>query len=407
MITRDLCKTCIAVVVLAVGCVNQPKPNQTVEPSSGVEPYSAPRQSPPRETPPGVHPDQMEASIKTPDVLARRAQEYSRQMETLLATRTQHEPAPSQVQWVDPSEFRLGDTAPTLDRPAPDRAQQPTVQPVIETAPGEANQLVTTTSPQTGVMKASANVPARADEPATRPVTGALSTNAPISGSLGQRLATRIREYPRDVSAQLEYQLLQLLLDEQVPQLAALAALPTEDRELITVVLDGISLFRSTLRSDNNMLLSKKIRPLLDMADRLRSQADLVIPTVVLCRSVRGFGDYDAIEPARFIGGNEAQAILYCEIANFSANLNDRQQWETRLKQELVLYTEFGVPVWSDTTATIKDTARARRHDFFVNKRITFPRNLTMGRYLLKVSIIDLGANRVAEATVPIVIAAQ
>ena len=98
---------------------------------------------------------------------------------------------------------------------------------------------------------------------------------------------------------------------------------------------------------------------------------------------------------------------MYCEVANFASNRNAKQQWETRLRQELVLYTEFGVPVWNDRTETIVDTARNRRHDFFVNKRIVIPGNLSIGRYLLKVSIIDEQANRVAEQTLPIVIMAK
>jgi hypothetical protein len=128
---------------------------------------------------------------------------------------------------------------------------------------------------------------------------------------------------------------------------------------------------------------------------------------VLLCRSVEGFGRYDPIEPARFAAGSEHKAIIYCEIANFASNLNDKRMWETRLKQELVLYTEGGVPVWNDKPSSIIDAARVRRHDFFVNKRITLPSSLTIGRYLLKVSVIDEQANRVAEASVPIVIAAN
>jgi hypothetical protein len=38
---------------------------------------------------------------------------------------------------------------------------------------------------------------------------------------------------------------------------------------------------------------------------------------------------------------------------------------------------------------------------------ITLPQTLTIGRYVLKVSLVDTQSNRVAEASVPIVIAAQ
>jgi hypothetical protein len=73
----------------------------------------------------------------------------------------------------------------------------------------------------------------------------------------------------------------------------------------------------------------------------------------------------------------------------------------------MTLFTEAGIPVWSDKTETIVDSARVRRHDFFVRKAITIPKNLSIGRYLLKASLVDSQSNRVAEATTPIVIAAQ
>jgi hypothetical protein len=411
----------IGALLVACGCANQskpkpaaeaqrPAPSESVTPVQGQRSPAAPRQG-------DVKPDEMEASAGTPDALARKAETYSREMETLLARRpTPPQPPasaePSQVKWADPNEFRLGDASPTA---VSAREAQPLVRPVIETSPSQPNQIASITpTPDQNVVTASANAPARADEPATKPSTSTAGSPgrsaAPISMSstgLSEKLATRVREYPRDVSAHLEYQLLQFLLDEQVPQLAALAALPNEDRELITAVLDGLTLFRSTLRADNNTLLSKKIRPLIDMADRLRSQADLTIPTVALCRSVEGFAKYDPIDPARFAAGAEHKAIVYCEVANFMSNLNDKHQWETRLRQELVLYMESGVPVWNDRTETIVDTARNRRHDFFVNKRIVIPASLSIGRYLLKVSIIDEQANRVTEQTVPLVIMAK
>src|SRR4029453_18300624 len=115
-----------------------------------------------------------------------------------------------------------------------------------------------------------------------------------------QKIAKRVREYPRDVSGHLDYQLLRFLQDERVPDLNTISTLPSEDRELIAAVIDGLSNFRSGLRQDNNMPPSRKIRPLLEMTDRLRSEADLTIPTIALCTTVRTFGEYDPINPLRF-----------------------------------------------------------------------------------------------------------
>ena len=40
-------------------------------------------------------------------------------------------------------------------------------------------------------------------------------------------------------------------------------------------------------------------------------------------------------------------------------------------------------------------------------KRLVLPANLAVGRYLLKVTIVDQQVSRVAEATAPIVIVAE
>jgi hypothetical protein len=177
---------------------------------------------------------------------------------------------------------------------------------------------------------------------------------------------------------------------------------------VISTIMDGLTNFRSSLRADNNMLLSKKIKPLLELADRLRSQADLNIPALALCKSVEGFGMYEPMEPARFAAGSTHEAILYCEVENFACVLQaDKQRWETRLSQEATLYTESGMPVWVDKSGQIVDSSRNRRHDFFLVKRIKLPATLTIGRYLLKVTVEDQQAKRLAEQTVPVEIVAQ
>ena len=290
--------------------------------------------------------------------------------------------------------------------PSPNPAQQqpatPVIttdqprQPPIQTAMTQANagasvesmHINATKPPDAGPGKASAVLPAVVD-------------------SYETRITKRFKDFPRDVSANLDYQTMLFLRDEPVPQLSALTDLPTEDRELISAVMDGLSNFRSTLRSDNNMLFARKIRPIIELADRLKQQAELVIPTLVLCTRVDGFGRYDPIDPPRFAAQKEAQAIIYCELENFASHQNDARQWQTDVTQEAVLYTEDGMQVWADKTQTIQDVSRHRRHDFFLRTLVKFPGTLTVGRYMLKVTIVDRQANRVAEASLPIQFVAQ
>lgn len=369
------------------------KVHQTIVPSAAEQPAEV--QARPDAAP---NVDQMDASAGSADMLARKTESYSREMAALLASRQSSPrqpapaPAPSAVQWLDPSGFDLS--------LGPRSAGAPR-QAATEEAPSDHAARPAAERAEPSNAGAVASIEGMPQIPQVR-------RSEPLSSDLlAQKFSRRVKDYPRDVSAHLEYQLLQFLLDEPAPQLSVLSTLPAEDRELVTAVLDGLTNFRNALRADSNMLQSQKIKPILALAERLRAQADLTIPTIELCTRVNGFGNYERIEPARFAANADHPVIVYCEIANFTSNLNDRQQWETRLTWDMTLYNEAGMSVWSDKTESISDAAYNRRHDFFVRKMITLPRSLTIGRYLLKVSIVDTQSNRIAEATAPLVIGAQ
>jgi hypothetical protein len=351
-------------------------------------------------------------------VLARKAEQYAKTVQPAMERRNAttatppKAPAPqpparqsdSLGQFVDPNQFKIGEGDAEKGNASAKVAMsrtadlKPTDQPVeVQANSGAAID----PAPKTDASNRPVALSAAPD------ATKASVMMSPGIDSLEARLAGRARDYPRDVSANLDYQLLLFLRDEPVPQLAAITALPTEDRELVSAVMDGLSNLRSTLHSDNNMLFSRKIRPITDLSDRLKQQADLTIPTLALCTKVEGFGRYDPIDPPRLTAQKERQAIIYCELENFASQFNGAKQWQTDVIQEAILYTEDGMQVWADKTPPIQDLSRNRRHDFFLSTLVKFPPTLTVGRYMLKVTIIDRQANRVAEASLPIQVGAQ
>jgi hypothetical protein len=342
------------------------------------------------------------------DALAAKVNTYAQQMGTALEKRqkpiTQPEPAAP------------GD-GPIVQAPATPPA--PTTRPARREAPVQVIPMPNpVTDAQQSVGNQQLSVESRESEAnphgpvaiAPEDLNKSVATPKPAAAGadMEAKFARHVQEYPRDVWAHLDFQLLHFLRDEQVPQLDALTSLPLEDRELIAAVMDGLTNFRNGLRADNNMLLSRKVKPLLDLAARLSSQAELSIPTLALCTKVDAFGVYEPIEPVRFIAAKEHQAIVYCEVENFSSlPLANKTMWETKLTQEAVLYTESGMPVWVDKAGAILDHSRNRRHDFFIVKKIKLPPTLTIGRYLLKVTVQDQQAKRVAEQTMGVEIVAQ
>jgi hypothetical protein len=312
-------------------------------------------------------------------------------------------PAIGDSNWFTADSMRL--TTYKQDAPAaPVAAPKPSDMPLTQANPAAV---------AAGNVGFPVSIPEGADQ---TPVAGTGAVNASAIESptftadqVEHKLAQQLRDYPQDLEGQLDYELLMFIEGQPVPQMSAMSNMRAEDRELLSAVMDGMSNFRSVIRSDTNQLLAAKTQPLIDMADRLRSQSELTLPTVALCTSVTSYGLYTPIDKARFPAGADNKVVVYCEVQNFQSRLSPDNQWQTQLSEEMVLYTETGLPVWpaKSLPQRVTDICRQKRHDFCFAKLVTLPANLTIGRYLLKITVTDMQANHVAESTTPIEIVAE
>jgi hypothetical protein len=216
-----------------------------------------------------------------------------------------------------------------------------------------------------------------------------------------QALVSKAKQQPDDLAAQLDSQLARYLKDQPAPVASELEHVGPEDRELVSAVIDGLVNFRNQVRTNPDALSADRARPLIEMADRIRAASELRVSSVTLCSAVKGFGDYQPVEP-RFVAGQPSVVVLYSEVDNFTSTQVDGGKWQTKLAYEVRIYTEGGMEVWSERSENVTDMARRKRQDFFVAKMIRLPANLTVGRYSLKVTVRDLQANRVAESALPI-----
>ena len=390
--------SCVIVLVAIAGCGGKSKSPAKdrialMPPDGSVMdlPESAPPSGPQQ---PDVLPSQDDAVA----ALIRKSEDYARELKQVRDA-SPRVAAPSSVM-----------TQQTIVKPpeAQQTAQKDQTQPPVTPESGRPPATAVLADANTAVPMTTGQANVVTDPPVVKLASSASDAPAFSSDVLQKKLLTRVKDYPRDVAGHLEYQLMQFLKDQQTPEMASLGVLPAEDRELVAAVMDGMTNFRNQLRSDNNMLLSKKIRPLVELSTRLQSQAELSVPTIALCTRVDGFGKYDPIDPPRFAAGKQTEVIVYCEVANFTSRIaGEKNFWQTDLTQEIVLYSEGGQSVWTDSNPRIQDVSRVRRHDFFVRKMITLPATLPVQRYLVKVTITDQQANRVAEASLPLQIMAQ
>lgn len=308
-----------------------------------------------------------EAEASDAAALARKVESHAQQLEQALA-----QPAP-QVQWTTP------EPSPQPAAPAPD------VPPVVAADAPPAVQVASIEAP---------------------PAPQVLVAAPPASAEpLARRLVARAEQRPHDAVAVLEQQMLEFLEMRPTPQPQALGRLQADDREVVAAAMDALSNLRAVLLSDPDAPLSRKTRPLLDAAERLRGMSELRVASVAAARQVTSFGNYEAM-PASFPAGREGVFILYCEVASFTSKPDSQGAWQTRLAQDLALYDASGRRVWADKTDEIVDQCRSRRSDFFIARKVRLPATLAAGTYTLKVSVVDRQAGRLAEATLPLTVGA-
>lgn len=419
---RRVAACAVGAVLIAAGCASSPKPSAEapVTPAASVAKPAQPLSFSPAA--PGANPSaaqQTPTDVDPSTAVQKQAEAYTQLMQPLIDQRAKQMQSAPSGQWQgaatppggaaqNSGAMARGPSEATASADAESPPSLPTLQsPRLGSASvlgrdgsrsGDGDL-----SPERAVAMQQLTAPAPAL--GATPAADARAAAKTDPDELGTRLAARVRDDPRDVANQLELELHQMLLGDQVPKLDSLASLPAEDREVVTAIIDGLVNFRNGVRQDANQPLSQKVRPLLDMAARVRAQGDLAIPTVALCRKVQAFGVYEPIE-AKFPVAREHLAILYCEVENFSSTPDSAHLYHTRLSQEVVLYTEQGQAVWSAKSAQVDDASRRQRQDFFLAWLIHIPQSLGIGQYILKVTVTDQQSNRVAEATLPLKITA-
>lgn len=150
----------------------------------------------------------------------------------------------------------------------------------------------------------------------------------------------------------------------------------------------------------------------MDVLKQLAQSKPLAIARAALCSKVNGFGQYTPLGGSAFLAGGTSKAIIYTEIDGFSHRdeVNSGEpMYAVELSQEAALFHAGDNTLqWRWPEQQIREVSRNKRRDFFVIRQIDLPRNLTVGQYVLKVTIRDkVDAKAVAQTSLPITIVAD
>lgn len=199
-----------------------------------------------------------------------------------------------------------------------------------------------------------------------------------------------------------------VLADLEAPANALGAKLAPEDRTTLVQARDRV--LRQPDKANESLVKSlAKIAP----------PAAFKVARAVLCRRVDGFGRYEPYGTDTFVAGRPLRVIVYTELDGFGVRparegdpvqpgLSPGEQVSVELSQSLTLYHDpSGLQAWHKPAQRVVETTRAKRRDFYLIHQIELPATLTVGRYMLKVTVTDATSGATDEVNLPINVVAQ
>ena len=285
-------------------------------------------------------------------------------------------------------------SAPSSDNPLLNGAQTAETQPALE-APSligvnvHAAPALQTSAP--GTATPGINTPAEA-------------MNGPTS--LQGFLDTMV--FPKDPSfgQQLDLRVLRVVAGDYERAREPLTLVTAEQQELAARFVDALIAVREGHMGD----LATAARNAGEALDELRTAlsriSELNMPVLTICSAVRGYGQYDEIEPARFRCGT-SEFVLYCEIRDFVSEHRPDGFYYTTFDMTTAILNRIGDTVLEIRDVDISDRCRNHRHDCFIPRLVRLPPSLSPGQYVAKVTVVDKLGKKVAENSAPFELAAQ
>gem|GEM_PF-2146732 len=207
--------------------------------------------------------------------------------------------------------------------------------------------------------------------------------------------AELVRKDPNNIEEQYRLRMMYLINGEDEKALEPVPGVNADIQEIIEAQIKALISARSSSGRDPATWANRQLASIEELRRRMRARADLVIPKVVLCTAIEGFGRYEPIEPPEFLAGQKNLVLIYIEVDNFTSPKTPSGMYRTLLSVRQHLLTRDGQEMWSKRDENIEDLARQQRRDFFlVIGPIAIPKALAPGEYSLKVEVEDMQAGK-------------
>jgi len=207
-----------------------------------------------------------------------------------------------------------------------------------------------------------------------------------------KRLEERLAKRPQQLDDQFKLRLLYLATDQPDKAKQPCKDLDPVQGEMLSALVETMSAAQQALR-DPAGAASSALSAVGELQRVLSEQSPVVIAKMALVTSVRSFGDYREVKPARFPAGQPMHVFCYTELANFRSEPTPDGRLRTLLSGKIEIFNEAGKIIWEHEFPQIEDRVLSPRRDFFVPLEIKMDAGQPAGTYILKVTVEDqLGA---------------
>ena len=228
------------------------------------------------------------------------------------------------------------------------------------------------------------------------PGKAATANTPPISNSPLAGLESAVAQDPNNIDKQLKLRMAYLLNDDEERAMAPTPGMSEDTQKVVLAQIKAMISAKGATGRDSAGAAQAQLASAEAIRTAAKDKADLQVPRVVLCTSIRRFGDYTPITPLIFPAGKKNQALLYIEVENYQSRPTNDGQYEVLLSMRESLLDAKGKELWAFQTPKIQDISRQQREDFFLSTQPrTIPPGLPAGEYAYKVEVEDLIAGKI------------
>ena len=162
--------------------------------------------------------------------------------------------------------------------------------------------------------------------------------------------------------------------------------------------LDGLSTWLATEQTPDAARRAAETQPVLaDALGQLAEAAQLVVRNLAICTEIHSYGCVKRFEKYKFQPNQEV--LLYAEVDNFRSQPTAKG-YHTALKSSYQIFDARGQHVAEHAFATTEEYCQNRRRDFFIGYHLRVPKDLTPGRYSLRLAIEDTTCQKAGQAAI-------